>query len=221
MTSLKTTIHVSKEWTLRAHRNRMDPWGEIGLSAVMRGPDGSEHRLPLYWAGGDEWKLRVSIAKPGEYTLRTECSDPTDAGLQDQRAVLVAEPTRQESNPLFLHGPIGARKGSGFVHQDGTPFFWLGDTWWMLMSSRVRWPDDFRTLAQDRARKGFTVVQVVVGFPGDLSTDDARAGTRADCRGRRASGSTPRTSTNATSGYRRLSERELFPASWGAGATTS
>ena len=176
MTSLNTTIHVATEWTLRARTPRNDPWGEISVVAIMKGPDGAGRRLPFYWAGGDEWRLRVSVARPGTYQLRTECSDPAEEGLHGQEAVLVAGPTLQESNALFLHGPISVRKGKGFAHADGLPFFWLGDTWWMLMSGRVRWPEDFSALVNDRARKGFTVVQVVLGFPGDLATDDERAG---------------------------------------------
>jgi len=176
MTSLTTTVYGATEWTLRAQKPRNDPWGEISVSAVMKGPDGTQKKLPFFWAGGDEWKLRVSVSRPGRYVLHTECSDPADTGLHGHEAVLVSEAIQKESNPLFMHGPISARKGKGFVHEDGLPFFWFGDTWWMLMSSRVRWPEDFSTLANDRARKGFTVVQVVIGFPGDLATDDLRAG---------------------------------------------
>jgi hypothetical protein len=174
MASLNTTIHVATEWSLQAKKPRKNPWGEISVSAVMTGPDGTQKKFPLFWVGGDEWKLRVSVSRPGIYTLRTECSDQADTGLQGREAILVAEGIRQESNPLFLHGPVGVKKGKGFFHEDGTPFFWFGDTWWMQMSDRVRWPQDFSTLAGDRAARGFTVAQVVLGFPGDLATDDPR-----------------------------------------------
>ena len=54
--------------------------------------------------------------------------------------------------------------GKGFENGDGTPFLWLADTWWMLITSRVSWLDGFRTLTADRSKKSFTVVQTVVGF---------------------------------------------------------
>lgn len=45
-------------------------------------------------------------------------------------------------------------------YQDGRPFFWLGDTAWLLLSKLDR-ADTIRYL-DDRQRKGFTVLQVMV-----------------------------------------------------------
>jgi hypothetical protein len=50
-----------------------------------------------------------------------------------------------------------------FQHADGTPFFWLGDTWWMGLSDRLPW-SGFQQLTADRKAKGFTVVQIVAGL---------------------------------------------------------
>jgi hypothetical protein len=50
------------------------------------------------------------------------------------------------------------------MHADGTPFFWLGDTWWSALTARFRWPDTFQTLTSDRVAKGFTVIQLVAGL---------------------------------------------------------
>ncbi|MCB0151002.1 MAG: DUF4038 domain-containing protein, partial [Caldilineaceae bacterium] len=46
------------------------------------------------------------------------------------------------------------------VHDDGTPFFYLGDTAWELLH-RLTYEETARYLA-DRAAKGFTVIQAVV-----------------------------------------------------------
>ena len=45
-------------------------------------------------------------------------------------------------------------------HHDGSPFFYLADTAWMLFNKLT--DDDARLLFKDRADKGFTVVQAVV-----------------------------------------------------------
>jgi hypothetical protein len=50
-----------------------------------------------------------------------------------------------------------------FEHADGTPFFWLGDTWWMGLSDRLSW-NGFQQLTADRKAKGFTLVQLVAGL---------------------------------------------------------
>jgi hypothetical protein len=44
----------------------------------------------------------------------------------------------------------------------------------MMLSERVGFPDDFRTLTLDRAKKGFNVVQIVVGFQPDTVPFDGR-----------------------------------------------
>ncbi len=46
------------------------------------------------------------------------------------------------------------------VHDDGTPFFWLGDTAWELFHRLTRVETDH--YLQNRADKGFTVIQAVV-----------------------------------------------------------
>ena len=37
-----------------------------------------------------------------------------------------------------------APDGRHFEHADGTPFLWFADTWWMGLTQRLRWPDDFQ-----------------------------------------------------------------------------
>src|SRR3954470_18038333 len=46
------------------------------------------------------------------------------------------------------------------VHDDGTPFFWLGDTAWELFHRLKREEADH--YLTNRANKGFTVIQAVV-----------------------------------------------------------
>ena len=64
-------------------------------------------------------------------------------------------------------------------HNDGTPFFWLGDTWWMGLSHRLHWPEDVQKLAADRKEKGFTVIQIVAGLYPDMFPFDPRGANEA------------------------------------------
>ena len=66
-----------------------------------------------------------------------------------------------------------------FEHADGTPFFWLGDTWWMGLCHRLRFPDDFQRLTADRKAKGFNVVQIVAGLYPDMPPFDPRGANEA------------------------------------------
>ncbi len=86
----------------------------------------------------------------------------------------------QGDNPLYRHGPIRvAADHRHFAHADGTPFFWLGDTWWMGLCRRLHWPQDFQTLAADRKQKGFNVVQIVAGLYPDMPAFDPRGANEA------------------------------------------
>lgn len=168
------------EWTLCAGRSYHDPFNEIELDAVVCDAEGREQRVPAFWAGGDLWKVRFSSATCGCYRLRSICSQVADTGLHGQEVALTVIPYRGD-NPLYLHGPLHvAADGRSFVHADGTPFFWLADTWWMGLTKRLSWPQGFQTLALDRLTKGFTTIQIVAGglYP-DMPPFDARGANEA------------------------------------------
>jgi len=83
-------------------------------------------------------------------------------------------------NPLYLHGPLRvAADRRHFEHSDGTPFFWLADTWWMGLCQRLHWPQEFAQLAADRKAKGFNVVQIVAGLYPDMPAFDPRGANEA------------------------------------------
>ena len=61
----------------------------------------------------------------------------------------------------LAHGPLQvADDHRHLVHADGTPFFYLGDTAWELFHRLNR--EEADRYLDDRARKGFTVIQAVV-----------------------------------------------------------
>ena len=60
----------------------------------------------------------------------------------------------------FSNGPLKVSGNHRYlVHNDGTPFFWLGDTAWELFHRLTREEADM--YLQRRAKQGFTVVQAV------------------------------------------------------------
>ena len=63
-------------------------------------------------------------------------------------------------------GPIAVSpNGRYFIDQSGDPFFWLGDTQWELCRSFAL--EDARVILEDRRRKGFSVLQVMLTGVGD------------------------------------------------------
>jgi hypothetical protein len=176
---IKNSVNAVSEWTFTSAKDHPDPFNEIELDAVFTDPKGKTLRVPAFWAGGRTWKVRCSSPLPGKHTFRTECSDPSDSGLHRQTGAVDLKPYRG-TNPLLKHGPIRvAPDKRRFVHNDGASFFWLGDTWWMSLSKRMSFPEDFDRLADDRVTKGFTVVQIVAGLYPDMPAFDPRGANEA------------------------------------------
>src|SRR5581483_8513710 len=170
--------HCPTEWSFSSGKSYRDPFNEIELDVIVSGPSGQD-RVPAFWAGEQSWRVRYSGKAPGKYTWRTECSDRTNADLHERTGSLEIAPY-EGGNVLLSRGPIRiSADRRHFEHTDGTPFFWLGDTWWMGLCRRMSWPKDIHTLAEDRVRKGFTVIQIVAGLYPDMPQFDPRGANEA------------------------------------------
>ncbi len=71
--------------------------------------------------------------------------------------LLLADGTAQTAGPSRLR--ISANKRF-FTDENGAPFFWLGDTGWLLFSKLNR--EEASAYLEDRRQKGFTVIQAMV-----------------------------------------------------------
>ena len=167
------------EWSFLSAADYSDPFNDVQLDVEFTDPDGEVLRVPAFWAGGRQWRVRFSARKAGVYQWRSVCSNEDDKGLHGVQGELSVEPY-QGDNPLYLHGPLRVSNSGRYLeHADGTPFFWLGDTWWMGLCRRLSWPGDFQTLAADRVAKGFTVIQIVAGLYPDMGAYDPRGANEA------------------------------------------
>jgi hypothetical protein len=147
-----------------AAREPEDPWAAIRLDVEFVDPDGAARVVPAFWAGGRSWRARYSSRIPGIHGYRTIVRADEETGL-DGHSGEVTITGAPSGNRLLLHGaPTVAPDGRHLMHEDGTPFLWLADTWWSALTERFRWPDTFQTLTADRAGKGFTVIQLVAGL---------------------------------------------------------
>jgi hypothetical protein len=173
------TQHEVSEWTFHSSTAYADPFNEIEVEGLISGPGGQSWRVPAFWAGGGEWRLRFAPPVPGDYTLTTACTDAANAGLHGQTLHRRAQPGGGR-NALWARGPLRvAANRRALEHADGTPFFWMGDTWWMGLCRRFRWPEDFQMLTADRVEKGFSLVQIVAGLYPDMPGFDPRGANEA------------------------------------------
>ena len=117
----------------------------------------------------------LCATSPGEYRYSLESTDATNPDLNGREGQVRSRLTRATTSCSGAGFKVSANKRY-FEHADGTPFYWLADTWWTGLSDRLSW-DGFQRLTADRKAKGFTVVQFVA---------------RADSRLRRAVAGRPR-----------------------------
>lgn len=173
-TPLAGVVHHATEWSFTSGKSYRDPFREVELDVIVRGPDGQEQRVPAFWTGEQTWRVRFAPKLPGRYTWRTAANEVRNGDLHGVSGTLEAA-AYTGTHPLYRHGPVRvAADHRHFEHADGTPFFWLADTWWMGLTQRMSWPDDFQSLAADRVRKGFNVVQIVAGLYPDMPQFDPR-----------------------------------------------
>ncbi|MEL7586958.1 MAG: DUF4038 domain-containing protein, partial [Prolixibacteraceae bacterium] len=68
---------------------------------------------------------------------------------------------REGKSVDFSHGKLVVSENKRFLEfEDGTPFFWLGDTAWELFHRLSK--DDAEKYLENRRAKGFTVIQAVI-----------------------------------------------------------
>ncbi|MCZ0939753.1 MAG: DUF5060 domain-containing protein, partial [Caldilineaceae bacterium] len=167
------------EWTHSTSKLYGDPFNEVTLDVMITDPDGYELTVPAFWRGEHSWSVRYASGKIGPHHYITRCSDTANDDLHGQEGRIDVTPYDGD-NPLMRHGPLRVAEGGRHLeHIDGTPFFWLGDTWWMGLVKRLPWPEGFKRLGADRVKKGFSVIQLVAGLYPDMPPFDPRGANEA------------------------------------------
>jgi len=136
-----------------------NPPQEATLEAVFTSPSGASRRINGFWDGGSTWRIRFAPNQPGKWTYKTICSDEKNSGLHAQSGELLCTPP-SGSTRFEKHGPVRVSPDQRYlIHDDKTPFFWLGDTAWNgpLLSSAEEWD----LYLKERTRQKFSAVQWV------------------------------------------------------------
>jgi hypothetical protein len=141
------------EVELRATGSYTNPYLQLEADVVLTAPEGATRIAPLFWDGNARWKFRFSPDLPGEWswTIRSR-----DSGLNGQTGGFRAI---ESDRP----GSIRPMRGfpRHFERQNGSRFWFMGDTAWALYTDNQREKHD-RHAAQGyleaRAKQGFNAV---------------------------------------------------------------
>jgi hypothetical protein len=177
--SLYATQYIAQEWGYTSGQAYADPFNPLERDVILPHESGHSGTAPAFWAGGQSWRVRFAPPLPGIYQVTTACSDQANLDLHQRSGALQVSPYKG-SHPLIGHGSLRMTADHRRLEfSDGTPFFWLGDTWWMGLCARLSWPGGFQRLAYDRLAKGFSVVQIVAGLYPDMPGFDPRGANEA------------------------------------------
>lgn len=139
--------------------NYVNPIQEAALTVVFTSSLGDTQKVYGFWDGDRTWRVRFSPNQNGKWTYQTTCSDTKNNGLHNKSGEFLCTPFTSKT-AFDKHGPLRVSPdGRSFVHEDGTPFFWLADTAWngALLSTSEEWEQYIR----ERQRQKFTAVQWV------------------------------------------------------------
>jgi hypothetical protein len=126
--------NIPAEIRLISQCNLSKPAGDIRLRVVFTAPDSTEKTVPAFYDGGDVWKVRYSSPVIGHHTYKTVSDEPSLDSACGELDIIEYD----GENPLYSHGSICRRNDDLHLsYSDGTPFFWLGDTWWMGLTKRL------------------------------------------------------------------------------------
>lgn len=171
MTHIRQNETATLEFQAAGHYD--NPFREVVFWAQFTDASGMSLRVPGFWDGACTWKIRFSSHQEGTFTYVTGCNHPEEHGLQGQTGTVSVQGANAQS-VLTVEGPVTiAADRRHFAHASGTPFAWLGDTWWMGLTRRLPLPG-FRDLIADRIGKGFSVIQIIAGLYPDMAWHDPR-----------------------------------------------
>ncbi len=144
------------------------PDTDVQLAVVFTSESGAAVAVPGFWDGGDTWRARFAPAELGHWSWTTSSSDLANAGLHGLSGELEAIEYAGDLD-IYRHGFLRVSDNSrAFVHDDGTPFFWLANTHWQAPNyerlhecNNPYEPCDsqFRCSADNDRSRGFTVYQ--------------------------------------------------------------
>lgn len=122
---------------------------------------------PAFWDGGKTFLVRFAPTAEGNWEWVTECSDdPSLAGHEG--TIRCVEYTGDLE--VYKRGFVTVVPGNKyFTYADGTPFFYLGDTHWGMLTEEYDAPghhagntgaeSHFKYIVDRRVEQGFTVYQ--------------------------------------------------------------
>lgn len=114
------------ELTLTSNKTYANPFTDVDVDATFTGPGGLIISRPVFWDGGNTWKIRFAAPVAGTWTFTTIATDTSDTGLDNRRGIVTVA-AYTGGLLVYQHGFVKSIPGHYLTYQDGTPFWWMGN----------------------------------------------------------------------------------------------
>ena len=155
------TISIEKfgvfEVALEAVKRYDNPYVELNTEAEIVRPDGSIWSIPLFWDGGQTWKLRVSPDLEGKWSYKINSDDK---GLNKKSGSFTCILSERRGSIQFMNGFL-----HHFQYQHGEKMWFMGETAWALFTDNAEEKHDRNAVGkflETRASQGFNVVHAMM-----------------------------------------------------------
>lgn len=173
------SVHVWEpvEIELTATTGLQNAYTDVDVWVDLRGP-GFSRRVYGFWDGGARFLVRVVATAAGHWEW-TSGSTVAGIGLDGRIGSFDAtawSARELEENPCRRGFLRATPNGHGFEFADGTPHYYLADTWWATPTYRYPWVDDahplpewagcsFQDLVARRLAQGFNGIAMLAALP--------------------------------------------------------
>ncbi len=127
---------------------------------------GTSLTIPSFWSDNVTFTVRFAPTEYGVWDYKTVCE--TDESLNGITGTIGANVYKGDLD-IYKHGFVKTNGSKYFVYDDGTPFFYLGDTHWNMFAEEFDTPGShagntgadshFKYIVDKRVSQGFTVYQ--------------------------------------------------------------
>ena len=142
-----------------------NPFMDVDLSVTFINENGEKLVRPAFWLGENKWCVRFAPTALGKWTYVSACSNRADLGLHAVKGEITCVEYEGDLE-IYKRGFIKVSENNRyFTYGDGTPFYYLGDTHWLMQrepfnASNVEGIEStFKFIVDYRISQGFTVYQ--------------------------------------------------------------
>ncbi len=157
--AIEITLKTKKEYSAN------DAFNLIVDGVFTHSETGQTLTIPAFWYKEDTFKIRFAPTMEGLWNYKIICHD--DESLNGEGSVYSVKYMGEYE--VYKRGFVKTDGHKYFVYDDGTPFFYLGDTHWSMCkeefdcagdrASNINCDSHFKCIVDKRIRQGFNVYQ--------------------------------------------------------------